>query len=108
VPGARRPAAEPVRAAVLTGVRSEDLDHEDPRREVARAYAPYALIVAIFSIAQIPPVKRLPAEATRVFDWPFLDVAGPDPERTPVGANAFTLPIVSTSGTLVLPAWQGC
>ncbi len=57
VPQARKPAAEPVRAAVLTGARSEDLDEEDPRREVLRAYAPYALIVVIFSIAQIPAVK---------------------------------------------------
>ncbi|MFI9584168.1 L-lactate permease [Streptomyces sp. NPDC052236] len=104
VPGARRPAAEAVRTAVLTGVRSEDLDQEDPRREVVRAYAPYALIVAIFSVAQIPPVKRLLAEATRVFDWPFLEVAGPDPERAPAGANVFTLPLVSTGGTLVLLA----
>ncbi|MFE2019176.1 L-lactate permease [Streptomyces sp. NPDC059499] len=102
VPGARRPAAEPVRASVLTGVRSEDLDQEDPRREVLRAYAPYALIVAVFSVAQIPPVKRLLAEATRVFDWPFLDVANPDGEA--VGANAFTLPLVATGGTLVLLA----
>lgn len=102
LPGARRPAAEPVRASVLTGARSEDLDQEDPRREVLRAYAPYALIVAVFSVAQIPPVKRLLAEATRVFDWPFLDVANPDGEA--VGANAFTLPLVATGGTLVLLA----
>lgn len=102
VPGARKPAAEPVRAAVLTGVRSEDLDREDPRREVVRAYAPYTLIVAIFSVAQIPPVKRLLAEATRVFDWPFLDVASPAGE--PVGANTFSLPLISTGGTLVLLA----
>lgn len=102
LPGARKPAAEPVRAAVLTGVRSEDLDKEDPRREVMRAYAPYALIIVVFSVAQIPPVKRLLAEATRVFDWPFLDVAGPDGE--PVGANVFTLPLLGTGGTLVLLA----
>ncbi|MEU9361886.1 L-lactate permease [Streptomyces sp. NPDC048301] len=102
VPGARRPAGEDVREAVLTGARSEDLDQEDPRREVLRAYAPYALIVAVFSVAQIPPVKDLLAEATRVFDWPFLDVAAPDGE--PVGANVFTLPLVGTGGTLVLLA----
>lgn len=102
VPGARKPAEEPVRVAVLTGVRSEDLDREDPRREVVRAYAPYALIVAIFSAAQIPPVKRLLAEATRTFDWPFLHVASP--EGKPVGANVFSLPITSTGGTLVLLA----
>ncbi|MEV6591510.1 L-lactate permease [Streptomyces acidicola] len=102
VPQARRPAAEPVRAAVLTGARSEDLDEEDPRREVVRAYAPYALIVAIFSIAQIPVVKDWLAGATRTFDWPFLDVANPDGD--PVGGNIFTWPIVSTGGTLVLLA----
>ncbi|MFJ4921386.1 L-lactate permease [Streptomyces sp. NPDC088725] len=102
VPSARRPAAEPVRAAVLTGVRSEDLDGEDPRREVVRAYAPYALIVVIFSLAQLPPVKDLFAKATQTFDWPFLDVA--DPAGKPVGSNVFSLPLVATGGTLVLVA----
>ncbi|AGP57351.1 L-lactate permease [Streptomyces rapamycinicus] len=102
VPAARRPAEEPVRAAVLTGVRSDDLDREDPRREVVRAYAPYALIVAIFSIAQIGPVKDLLAKATRAFDWPFLDVAGPDGKA--VGANVFSMPLIATGGTLVLVA----
>ncbi|MFJ1750212.1 L-lactate permease [Streptomyces sp. NPDC088116] len=102
VPSARRPAEEPVRAAVLTGVRSEDLDQDDPRPEVLRAYAPYVLIVAIFSLAQIPPVKELLAKATRVFDWPFLNAA--DAEGNPVGANVFSLPLVATGGTLVLLA----
>ncbi len=102
VPHARRPASESVRAAVLTGARSEDLDEEDPRGEVVRAYAPYALIVAIFSVAQIPVVKDWLAGATRTFDWPFLDVA--DPDGDPVGANVFTWPVVSTGGTLVLLA----
>ncbi|WP_405985982.1 L-lactate permease [Streptomyces sp. NBC_00872] len=102
VPSARKPAAEPVRVAVLTGVRSEDLDQEDPRPEVLRAYAPYGLIVVIFSVAQIPPVKDLLAKATQVFDWPFLDVA--DSAGKPVGANVFSLPLVATGGTLVLLA----
>ncbi|MET9498536.1 L-lactate permease [Streptomyces sp. NPDC006552] len=102
VPGARRPAAEPVRAAVLTGVRSEDLDQQDPRPDVLRAYAPYALIVVVFSVAQIPAVKDWLAHANQVVDWPFLNVAGPDGE--PVSGNVFTLPLVSTGGTLVLLA----
>ncbi|WP_327670603.1 MULTISPECIES: L-lactate permease [unclassified Streptomyces] len=102
VPHARRPAAEPVRAAVLTGVRSEDLDEEDARSEVLRAYAPYALIVVIFSLAQIPAIKDWLAKANWVFDWPFLNVA--DPSGKPVGGNIFTLPLVSTGGTLVLIA----
>ncbi|MFJ8905408.1 L-lactate permease [Streptomyces sp. NPDC102351] len=100
VPRARVPAAESVRASVLTGTRSEELDAEDSRGEVLRAYAPYALIVAIFAVAQIPAVKDWLAGATQTYDWPFLDVAGPDGE--PVGGNMFSLPLVSTGGTLVL------
>ncbi|MFD6193028.1 L-lactate permease [Streptomyces sp. NPDC060275] len=100
VPHSRRPAAEPVRASVLTGARSEELDERDPAREVVRAYAPYALIVAVFSVAQIPAVKDWLAKATQSYDWPFLDVVGP--EGKPVGGNVFSWPIVSTGGTLVL------
>ncbi|MEU0138537.1 L-lactate permease [Streptomyces albidoflavus] len=102
VPSARRPADEAVRTSVLQGVRSDDLDHDDPRPEIYRAYAPYALIVAVFSLAQIPPVKDLLAKATQSFDWPFLDVA--DADGQPVGANVSSLPLVATGGTLVLVA----
>ncbi|MFJ7078271.1 L-lactate permease [Streptomyces sp. NPDC098781] len=102
VPHARVPAAEAVRASVLTGARSEELDEDDPRGEVVRAYAPYALIVVIFSIAQIPVVKDWLAEATQTYDWPFLNVANPDGD--PVSGNIFSWPIVSTGGTLVLLA----
>ncbi|MFG2554295.1 L-lactate permease [Streptomyces sp. NPDC048581] len=102
VPHARVPANEAVRASVLTGARSEDLDEVDPPREVVRAYAPYALIVLIFSVAQIPVVKDWLAKATQTYDWPFLNVANPDGE--PVSGNVFTWPIVSTGGTLVLLA----
>ncbi|CAL9304484.1 L-lactate permease [Streptomyces sp. R02] len=100
VPHARVPAAESVRASVLTGTRSEELEAEDPRGEVVRAYTPYALIVAIFAVAQIPAVKDWLAGATRTWDWPLLDVANPDGE--PVSGNMFSLPLVSTGGTLVL------
>ncbi|MDT6984288.1 L-lactate permease [Streptomyces lusitanus] len=100
VPHARVPAAESVRASVLTGTRSEELDAEDPRGEVVRAYTPYALIVAIFAVAQIPAVKDWLAGATRTWNWPLLDVANPDGE--PVSGNMFSLPLVSTGGTLVL------
>ncbi|ALV51494.1 L-lactate permease [Streptomyces althioticus] len=100
VPHSRVPAAESVRTSVLTGTRSEELDADDPRGEVVRAYAPYALIVAIFAVAQIPAVKDWLAGATQTWNWPLLDVAGPDGE--PVGGNMFSLPLVSTGGTLVL------
>jgi lactate permease len=102
VPRARVPADQSVRASVLTGARTEDLDENDPRGEVLRAYAPYALIVVIFSVAQIPAVKDWLAKATQTYDWPFLNVV--DPDGKPVGGNVFTWPVVSTGGTLVLLA----
>ncbi len=100
VPHARVPAAAEVRAAVLTGARSADLDEPDPRPEVLRAYAPYALIVTVFSIAQIPAVKDWLTKANQVYDWPFLNAV--NPKGQPIGGNLFTWPIVSTGGTLVL------
>ncbi|MEU9113118.1 lactate permease LctP family transporter [Streptomyces sp. NPDC048483] len=100
VPGARRPADEAVRTKVLTGARSQDLDVRDERREVVRAYAPYALIISVFSLAQIPQLKQLLEKATQTFDWPLLNVAAPD--GTPVGGNVFALPLIATGGTLVL------
>lgn len=102
VPHARVAADESVRASVLTGTPSADLDldEDDPRGEVLRAYSPYALIVVIFSVAQIPAVKDWLAKATQTYDWPFLDVVNPDGD--PVGGNVFTWPIVATGGTLVL------
>ena len=54
-------------------------DPED-MAEVLRAYAPYALIVVIFSVAQIPAVKDWLAKTTQTYDWPFLDVVGADGE----------------------------
>ncbi|MEU3712312.1 L-lactate permease [Streptomyces catenulae] len=102
LPAARRPATAEVRAAVLTGARGAEPDHPDPRRTVLRAYAPYALIVVIFSVAQIPLVRDVLARATRTVDWPFLDVV--DADGTRVGGNVLTLPLLATGGTLVLLA----
>ncbi|MEU3613789.1 L-lactate permease [Streptomyces sp. NPDC006872] len=102
VPHTRVPTPEAVRASVLTGTRSEELDEPDPNPEILRAYAPYALIVVIFSVAQLPAVKDWLAQATRTYDWPFLNVVNADGK--PVGGNVFTWPVVSTGGTLVLLA----
>lgn len=82
VPHARVTADASVRASVLTGTRSEDLDETDPRGDVLRAYAPYALIVVILSVGQIPAVKDWSAKATRTYDWPFLNVVNPEGIRS--------------------------
>jgi lactate permease len=48
----------------------------DTRAEVARAYAPYLVIIAIFSIFQIDGVKKEMAKEpwTYLFQWPGLDL----------------------------------
>jgi lactate permease len=41
---------------------------------IARAYAPYLIIIAIFAIAQIGPVKDFLANRTHLFQWPGLHI----------------------------------
>jgi lactate permease len=63
---------------VATGGRErpDGPDVVDSGVEVARAYAPYLIIIAIFSIANIGAVKTALAKSpwTVKFDWPGLDV----------------------------------
>jgi lactate permease len=79
-------------------------DGVDPPAEVARAYAPYAIIIAIFAIANIGPIKTgLTKEPwTYLFDWPGLNVqttAG-DPQKS----MTFTFNWLPTPGTLMIIA----
>ncbi len=55
----------------------------DSGAEIAKAYAPYAIIIAIFSITNIPSVKEaLGVEPwTYKFAWPGLDVLTPPASR---------------------------
>lgn len=102
LPATRKPAREQVRATVLTGVATETLDRPEDRGEVVRAYLPYLLIIVIFSLGQVPPIKNLLDTATWKFHWAGLNVAGPNGK--PVSGNTFSLPFLSTGGTLVLIA----
>jgi lactate permease len=95
----------PVPAGVRIGGGGEETTEEPPRdsrRDVFRAYLPYLLIIVIFSLGQIPAIKRLLDKATWKFHWPGLDVAAPNGK--PVSGNTFTLPFLNTGGTLVLLA----
>ena len=46
----------------------------DSRTDVLMAFAPYAIIVAVFSIAQIGPVKEWLATLTQVYTWPGFNI----------------------------------
>jgi lactate permease len=83
-------------------VARRDDNQRDSAGDVARAYAPYAIIIAIFSIAQIPAVKDALAESpwTTTFAWPGLDVTNPDGEA--LSSLTFNLNWLPAAGTLML------
>ena len=80
----------------------------DSRADVAAAYAPYLLIVAVFSIAQIASVKEALDSVTSEFAWPGIDIqkAGGDPYDATFKFNwlgaAGTLLLVSGLATLAV------
>jgi lactate permease len=74
--------------------------HPDERGEIVRAYAPYAIIIAVFVLAQINPIKGWLDEPTRTVDWPGLHI-------TTAGGKASALPqfkinFLNAAGTLLL------
>jgi lactate permease len=101
LPQTRRPVPEAVRIGT-GGTATTEAPPSDSRGDVVKAYLPYLLIIVIFSIAVLPPVKKLLDKATWKFHWPGLNVAAPTGK--PVSGNTFSLPLVNTGGTLVLLA----
>lgn len=81
-----------------------DGPRRDTRAEVVRAYAPYAVIIAIFSIANITAVKEFLAKEpwTYSFAWPGLDVLNTKGE--PIASTTFVLNWLPAAGTLMIIA----
>ena len=90
---------DPVMESEIT--RRDDTT-KDSRADVVKAYAPYAIIIAVFSIAQIPAVKDWLAEKpwTTAFEWPGLDVRTPDGEA--LSSLTFNFNWLPAAGTLML------
>jgi lactate permease len=74
----------------------------DARADVVKAYAPYAIITAVFVVCEIPAVKRLLDKATFKIQWPGLHVL--NPKGKPVALTEFTLNLLTTPGTQMLLA----
>ncbi len=89
-------------AALEAEVRRKEDDHRDTRGEVLAAYAPYLIIIAIFGLAQLGPVKRFLEGLGTEFVWPGLDILTGDGE--PSAATTFKLNWASAAGTLLLLA----
>jgi lactate permease len=86
--------------ALETEVRRKDDDHRDSRGEVLGAYAPYLIIIAVFSLAQWGPIKDFLESATREFTWPGLNVTDADGEA--VSSATFKFNWLAAAGTLLL------
>ena len=100
--GGSRPA---IAGAATDDAKFEEMVHRrsdathDSRLDVIEAYAPYAIIIAVLSIAQIGFVKDALAEPTQMFDWPGLDVRNPDGEQ--LSSVTYTFNWLGATGTLM-------
>jgi lactate permease len=80
---------------------AKDKGQHDTRSEVIKAYAPYLIIIAVFSLAAlITPLKDLLASATVKFQWPGLELLGANgkPSKLPT----FTFNWLASGSTLLL------
>jgi lactate permease len=87
-----------------TDVPDEDFARRVERRDspgqIALAYAPYLIIVAIFCIAQLPPILHQLNTVTHSYNWPGLHIEN-------AAGKASTLPLfklnwLTAAGTLML------
>jgi len=81
-----------------TELRRRDQE-QDSGREVFEAFAPYLIIVAVFALAQLGPIKDALAGPTQEFAWPGLDVVNPDGEA--VSSATFRFNWLAAAGTLM-------
>jgi lactate permease len=101
--GGARPAIAGAAVADATHeqeVRRKEGNGRDSRAEVAQAFAPYLIIIVVFAIAQIGPIKDFLDGLTKSFDWPGLDVQNPKGEAP--SSVTFKFNWANAAGTLLL------
>src|SRR5215204_4452434 len=88
--------------AMEAEVRRRDDNVKDPPGDVVRAYSPYLVIIAVFSIVQIPAIKDALAEKpwTTTVQWPGLDVVTPKGEA--LSSLTYNVNWLPAAGTLLL------
>ncbi|MGH8791095.1 MAG: L-lactate permease, partial [Stackebrandtia sp.] len=100
------PANDLPTAPVVAGGAAEDPAFDrrtgppegDGVRERLLAFSPYAIIVVLFSLAQIPAIKAVLDAPTILFDWPGLEIVSPAGDAVSV---EFKLNWASATGTLL-------
>jgi lactate permease len=105
--GKDSPTPELSRATGATGASaaaSASLERRDSPAEIVRAYAPYLIIIAIFSIISIGPVKAALAKSpwTVSFAWPGLHVLGANGK--PLSSVTFAFGWLPAAGTMMIVA----
>jgi lactate permease len=73
---------------------------DDTFADVLRAYAPYLIIIAVFSLAQVGPIKDFLAKQTQMFGWPGLHVTNDKGEA--VKSVTFKFDYLAAAGSLLL------
>jgi len=87
-------------AVTAEELAARDRDQHDTGIDVFKAYAPYLIIILVFSITQIPAIKAALAAPTMSFQWPGLDLqsASGKPSTIPT----FNLNWLAAAGTLMV------
>jgi len=83
-------------------VRRNSGDVRDSRADIARAYAPYLIIIVLFTIEQLPGIKDALDSSVQKFAWPGLHVL--TPKGKPVSSAMFTFNYLPAAGTTLLVA----
>jgi lactate permease len=84
------------------GTTADGQPVRDTRSDVAKAYAPYLIIIAVFALAQISwlPFKDFLDHRTKEFSWPGLDVLNGKGEAPT--SQTFKFNWANAAGTLML------
>jgi lactate permease len=80
-------------------IRRRDDDHADSKKDIWEAFAPYIIIIAVFSIAQIGVIKDALDGLTQSFDWPGLNIENADGEAP--SSVTFNFNWANAAGTLL-------
>jgi lactate permease len=106
-----RPAPAPATPVVAGGAVDEPtpefaarVAQPDRRSEILRAYAPYAVIIAVFVLVQIPAIKTglTKPPLAKVFLWPGLHLQNAAGKASTI--PRFTFNWLGATGTLILIA----
>jgi lactate permease len=90
--------SDPVMEREIT--RRDSDGGKDTFADILRAYSPYLIIIAVFSLAQLGPIKTFLADQTQMFQWPGLHVTNAKGEA--IKSLTFKFDWLAAAGSLLL------